>query len=121
VPLDDQLLVEARIAPHEVAFLRPGLAAKVKLSAYDYTTYGALDGEVELISADTLRGDRPNVDENYYRVLVRTQGSTLTAAGRPLPVIPGMTATVEIRTGEKTVLDYLLKPVRRSRDALRER
>jgi adhesin transport system membrane fusion protein len=121
VPLDDQLLVEARIAPHEVAFLRPGLAAKVKLSAYDYTTYGALDGEVELISADTVRGDRPNVDENHYRVLVRTQGSTLTAAGRPLPIIPGMTATVEIRTGEKTVLDYLLKPVRRSREALRER
>ena len=121
VPLDDQLLVEARIAPHEVAFLRPGLPAKVKLSAYDYATYGTLDGEVELISADTLRDERLPGDENYYRVLVRTNRSTLGSAGHDLPIIPGMTATVEIRTGEKTVLDYLLKPVSRAREALRER
>ncbi|MCP5329001.1 MAG: HlyD family type I secretion periplasmic adaptor subunit [Steroidobacteraceae bacterium] len=121
VPLDDQLLVEARIAPHEVAFLRPGLPAKVKLTAYDYTTYGWLEGTVDMISADTLRDEHGRNDENYYRVLVRTQGPPLRAAGRVLPVIPGMTARVEIRTGEKRVLDYLLKPVFRAREALRER
>jgi adhesin transport system membrane fusion protein len=121
VPLEDQLLVEARIPPSEVAFLRPGLAAKVKLTAYDYTSYGGLDGRVEFISADTLRDERKPGEENYYRVLVRTDKSVLVAGGKSLPIIPGMTATVEIRTGEKTVLDYLLKPVLRSREALRER
>ena len=121
VPLEDQLLVEARIPPSEVAFLSPGLAAKVKLTAYDYTSYGGLDGRVEFISADTLRDERKPGEENYYRVLVRTDKSVLVAGGKSLPIIPGMTATVEIRTGEKSVLDYLLKPVLRSREALRER
>ncbi len=122
VPLEDQLLVEARIPPSEVAFLRPGLPAKVKLTAYDYASYGGLDGRVEFISADTLRDERqPREDSYYYRVLVRTSKSVLEAGGKSLPIIPGMTATVEIRTGEKTVLDYLLKPVLRSREALRER
>ncbi len=121
VPLEDQLLVEARIPPSEVAFLRPGLAAKVKLTAYDYTSYGGLDGRVEFISADTLRDERKPGEENYYRVPVRTDKSVLVAGVKSLPIIPGMTATVEIRTGEKSVLDYLLKPVLRSREALRER
>lgn len=121
VPLEDQLLVEAKIPPREVAFLRPGLPAKVKLSAYDYTVYGALDGTVELISPDTLREERAREEASYYRVLVRTRNSTLRAGGKELPIIPGMTASVEVRTGEKSVLDYLLKPVLRGREALRER
>ena len=121
VPLEEQLLVEAKIAPREVAFLRPGLPAKVKLTAYDYTVYGALDGVVELISPDTLREERKSDEASYYRVLVRTTKSALSVGGRDLPIIPGMTATVEVRTGEKSVLDYLLKPVLRSREALRER
>jgi adhesin transport system membrane fusion protein len=122
VPLEDQLLVEAKVRPHDVAFLRPGLPAKVKLTAYDYTIYGALDGELELISPDTLREERRTSEpDDYYRVLVRTHKSELTAGGKQLPIIPGMTASVEIRTGEKTVLDYLLKPVLRVREALRER
>jgi adhesin transport system membrane fusion protein len=121
VPLEEQLLVEAKIAPREVAFLRPGLPAKVKLTAYDYTVYGALDGTVELISPDTLREERKSEEASYYRVLVRTTKSALSVGGRDLPIIPGMTATVEVRTGEKSVLDYLLKPVLRSREALRER
>jgi adhesin transport system membrane fusion protein len=121
VPLEDRLLVEAKVRPHDVAFLRPGLPAKVKLTAYDYTIYGALDGELELISPDTLREERRGVEETYYRVLVRTRSSSLTAGGRELPIIPGMTASVEIRTGEKSVLDYLLKPAFRAREALRER
>lgn len=121
VPLEEQLLVEAKIAPREVAFLRPGLPATVKLTAYDYTVYGALDGTVELISPDTLREERKSDEASYYRVLVRTTKSALSVGGRDLPIIPGMTATVEVRTGEKSVLDYLLRPVLRSREALRER
>ncbi|MFO1426700.1 MAG: HlyD family efflux transporter periplasmic adaptor subunit [Steroidobacteraceae bacterium] len=121
VPLDERLLVEARIAPRDVAFIRPGLPARIKLTAYDYTIYGALDGRVDVISADTLRDERRGDEENYYRVLIRTEGPGLQAGGRPLPIIPGMTATAEIRTGEKSVLSYLLKPVLRSREALRER
>lgn len=121
VPLEDQLLVEAKIPPREVAFLRPGLPATVKLTAYDYTVYGALDGTVELISADTLREERSREEASYYRVLVRTSTSTLRAGGKELPIIPGMTASVEVRTGEKSVLDYLLKPVLRGKEALRER
>jgi adhesin transport system membrane fusion protein len=121
VPLEDKLLVEAKIRPHDVAFLRPGLPATVKITAYDYAIYGGLDGHVELISPDTLREERKSEDESYYRVLVRTTNSTLTSGGRELPIIPGMTASVEIRTGEKTVMDYILKPILKVREALRER
>lgn len=125
VPLEDQLLVETRIKPSDIAFLRPGLAATVKVSAYDYGIYGGLKGKIDLISPDTLKDDqrapsgRP--DDNYYRVLVLTDSSTLAAGGKQLPIIPGMTATVEIRTGEKTILDYLLKPIFKMREAFRER
>ena len=121
VPLEDRLLVEAKIRPTDVAFLHPGLHATVKISAYDYSIYGGLDGEIELISPDTLREERKTEDENYYRVVVRTTNSTLSNNGKELPIIPGMTASVEIRTGEKTVLDYILKPVLKAREALRER
>jgi membrane fusion protein, adhesin transport system len=121
VPLEDQLLVEAKIRPHDVAFLRPGLPATIKISAYDYAIYGGLQGNVELISADTLREERKTEDDTYYRVLVRTESSTLRANGQDLAILPGMTATVEIKTGEKTVLDYLLKPILKVREAMRER
>lgn len=121
VPLEDKLLVEAKIHPHDVAFLRPGLPATVKISAYDYSIYGGLKGEVELISPDTLREERHPEEDTYYRVLVRTDISGLKRAGKELPIIPGMTASVEIRTGEKSVLDYILKPILKVREALRER
>ena len=121
VPLEDRLLVEAKIRPHDVAFLRTGLPATVKISAYDYSVYGGLEGEIEIISPDTLREEKKSEDENYYRVLVRTKNSTLTNNGKELPIIPGMTASVEIRTGEKSVLDYILKPVLKAREAMRER
>ena len=121
VPLEDKLLVEAKIRPHDVAFLRPGLPATVKITAYDYAIYGGLDGNVELISPDTLREEKKAEEESYYRVLVRTTNSTLTAGEQQLPIIPGMTASVEIRTGEKTVMDYILKPILKVREALRER
>jgi membrane fusion protein, adhesin transport system len=121
VPLEDKLLVEAKIRPHDVAFLRPGLPATVKISAYDYAIYGGLQGRIELISPDTLREERKTEDDTYYRVLVRTDASTLSSGGKELPIMAGMTATVEIKTGEKTVLDYLLKPILKVREALRER
>ncbi|MGN7738584.1 HlyD family type I secretion periplasmic adaptor subunit [Pseudomonas sp. 22526] len=125
VPLEEQLLVEGKIRPSDVAFLHPGLPATVKITAYDYAIYGGLKGTVEHISPDTLKDDQKAAagrpDDTYYRVLVLTDSSELNAAGKALPIIPGMVASVEIRTGEKTILDYLLKPVLKAREAFRER
>lgn len=121
VPVDDSLLIETRIRPADIAFLRPGLPAIVKVSAYDSTVYGWLEGEVAQISADTIR-DEVRRDESYYRVVVRTATAALrTPDGRALPIIPGMQAQIDIRTGRKSVLSYLLKPVMRAREAMRER
>ncbi|MBK4783587.1 MAG: HlyD family type I secretion periplasmic adaptor subunit [Pantoea sp. Pent] len=123
VPLEEQLLVEGKIRPSDVAFLRPGLPAKVKITAYDFAIYGGLDGHVEYISPDTLKDDQKAAsgrpDDTYYRVLILTDKSTLHAGNKYLPIIPGMVATVEIRTGEKTILDYLLKPVLKAKEAFR--
>ncbi|MDR0181747.1 HlyD family type I secretion periplasmic adaptor subunit [Lysobacter arvi] len=124
VPLEDSLRVEAKIKPQDVAFLRPGLPATVKISAYDYGIYGGLKGKVELISADALKDEQRTAarpDETYYRVTVLTDSNALRAGGKQLPIIPGMTGVVEIRTGEKTVLEYLLKPLFKAREAFRER
>ncbi|MBC3438207.1 HlyD family type I secretion periplasmic adaptor subunit [Pseudomonas sp. BW16M2] len=125
VPLEDQLLVEGKIRPADVAFLRPGLPAMVKITAYDYSIYGGLKGRVQHISPDTLKDDQKAAagrpDDTYYRVLVLTEKSALDVGGKQSPIIPGMVATVEIRTGEKTILDYLLKPVFKAREAFRER
>jgi membrane fusion protein, adhesin transport system len=121
VPTDDKLLVEAKIRPHDVAFLRPGLPAVVKISAYDFAIYGGLKGTIELISPDTMREERKTEDDTYYRVLVRTDSSSLSSGGNELPIMPGMTASVEIKTGQKSVLDYLLKPILKVREAMRER
>jgi adhesin transport system membrane fusion protein len=124
VPLDDSLLVEGRIRPQDIAFIRPEQDAIVKITAYDSSVYGSIKGKVERISADALE-DRPEKGEkgeSFYRVIVRTEKNYLGTAERPLPIIPGMVATVEVLTGEKSVLDYLLKPARMLRDeALRER
>lgn len=123
VPVEDSLLIEARVKPADIAFLRPGLPAMVKLSAYDFSIYGGLEGQVEHVSADAIADDRPGVrPESYYLVRIRTTGSGRGAGGEPLKVLPGMQATVDVRTGQKTVLQYLLKPILRARQtALRER
>lgn len=119
VPLEDSLLVEANIRPGDIAFLRPGLPATVKITAYDYSIYGDLKGQVEDISADTITNDR---GESYYRVRIRTDRNYLGSDERPLRIIPGMTAQVDILTGRKSVLHYLLKPIIKTRDhALTER
>ncbi|MBY5927714.1 HlyD family type I secretion periplasmic adaptor subunit [Halomonas denitrificans] len=108
VPTDDALVVEAKIAPQDIAFLRPGLPATIKLTAYDFSIYGGLDAELEHISADTTTDEEGNT---YYRVRVRTQDEE---AASEVEVIPGMTAQVDILTGKRTVMQFLLKPVLRA-------
>lgn len=119
VPIDDSLLVEADIKPSDVAFLYPGQKATVKITAYDYTLYGSLEGKLESISADTIADKDGNP---FYRVTVRTERNYLKDRGKKLHIIPGMVARVDVLTGQKTVLSYLLKPINRVRyNALRER
>lgn len=116
VPLDDSLLIEAQVRPQDIAFLRPDQPALVKFTAYDFAIYGGLEAKVEHISADTVINDK---DEAFYIVRVRTNKSSL---GDNLPIIPGMVTQVDILTGEKSILSYLLKPVLRAKAmALTER
>ncbi|MEP9317879.1 HlyD family type I secretion periplasmic adaptor subunit [Pseudomonas sp. LABIM340] len=119
VPLDDTLLVEARIRPQDIAFLRPGQHAMVKFTAYDYTIYGGLQADLEQIGADTVTDDDGN---SFYLIKLRTRKSHLGTDDKPLLIIPGMIATVDIMTGKKSILSYLLKPILRAKaEALRER
>jgi len=121
IPLDDQLLIEVRIAPRDIAFIHPGQKATVKITAYDYSIYGGLEGVVTTISPDTIR-DEVQRDVYYYRAFVRTTSSALTdRRGKKLAIVPGMIAEVDIHTGQKSVLQYLLKPLNRASEALRER
>lgn len=120
VPAEESLVVEARVKPKDIAFLRPGQEALVKLTAYDFSIYGGFPGRLEYISADTVLDDKKQ--ESHYLVRVRTTTHTPTRDGKPLAIIPGMTATVHIQTGEKTFLQYLLKPIIKTRElAFRER
>ena len=124
VPLEDTLLVEGRIRPQDIAFIRPGQDARVKITAYDSSVYGSLKGKVERISADTIVDDKPDRNERretFYRVIVRTDTNHLGTDEHQLPIIPGMVTTVEVLTGAKSVLDYMIRPARLLRDeALRE-
>jgi adhesin transport system membrane fusion protein len=121
VPLDDRLLIEARIAPRDIAFIHPGQRASVKITAYDYSIFGGLEGQVTTISPDTIR-DEVKPEIHFYRVFIRTEADALVnKAGKRFPIGPGMIATADIHTGSKTVLQYLLKPLNRAREALRER
>jgi adhesin transport system membrane fusion protein len=119
VPLDDSLLVETRIRPADIAFVHVGQRAVVKITSYDYSIYGGLEGKIEYISADSIQ---PQQGEPFYVTHVRTARNAIAFQGRELRVIPGMTANVDVLTGKRSVLDYLLKPVNRARErALRER
>ena len=121
VPLDEQLLIEARISPRDIAFIRPGQEALVKITAYDYSIYGGLDGKVTVISPDTIR-DEVKQDQFYYRVYIRTDKDKLeNKSGQQFSITPGMVATVDIKTGDKTIIDYLIKPFNKAKEALRER
>ena len=130
VPTEDEMLVEAYVKPSEVAFLKVGQPAVVKLSAYDFNKYGGLNGELEHLSPDTLKDERQprkpganpsDMEEGYYRILVRIKDTNLVRKGKMMAPTPGMTATVEIRTGQKTVLEYLFRPLQNVTQALRER
>ena len=119
VPLEDNLLIEAQIKPSDIAFLRPRQVSMVKFTAYDFTIYGGLEGELEQISADSTTDDKGN---SFYLVRVRTKKNYLEGKSGPMPIIPGMVTTVDIVTGRKTILSYLMKPVLRAKQmALRER
>jgi len=121
VPLDDQMVIEAKISPRDVAFIHPGQAALVKITAYDYSIYGGLQGEVMMISPDTIQDDVKR-DVYFYRVYIRTNTNHLeNKQGKEFPIFPGMIATVDIKTGSKSILDYLLKPLNKAKEALRER
>jgi adhesin transport system membrane fusion protein len=120
VPLEDTLLVEARVRPADIAFIHPNQDAVVKITAYDFSIYGGLPGKVERISADTVFDEESR--ERFYTVTVRTDKASLGKGNVDLPIIPGMVASVDILTGKKSVLDYLLKPILKARyEALRER
>jgi membrane fusion protein, adhesin transport system len=125
VPLEDQLLLETRVKPSDIAFIHVGEPAMVKITAYDYGIYGGLKGKVSFVSPDTLKDDQKAAagrpDATYYRVDVVTERNALHAGGKDFPILPGMMATVDIRTGEKTIFDYLMKPIFKAREAFRER
>lgn len=120
VPLGDKLLVETRVKPSDIAFIKVGDRALVKVSAYDFSIYGGLDGRVVQVSADSIYDDKEK--EAYFTVVVQTDKSYLMSLGHPLPITPGMMTSTQIITGRKSVLTYLLKPVLKANsDALRER
>jgi len=119
VPSEEIMLIEARVKPKDIAFLHPGQKAKVKFSAYDFAIMGGLDGEVVHISPDTIMNDR---GESFYLVKVETSRTFTDPEGKELPIIPGMTVSVDVLTGKKTVLNYLLKPILKTKQlAMRER
>ncbi|WP_282094057.1 HlyD family type I secretion periplasmic adaptor subunit [Epibacterium ulvae] len=120
IPLGEELFVEARVKPENIASVQPGQDATVKLSAYDYTIYGSLRGKVDFVSADTFEDDRNPRAEPFYRVTVRVDRSSFTERQHAIQIRPGMRATAELQTGSKTILQYLLKPLYKSKDALRE-
>ncbi len=120
VPIEDNLLIEARVKPNDIAFLKIGQEATVKVSAYDFSTYGGIKGILEQISADTMIDEKSG--ESYFLIKVRTDKNYIVRDEKHLPIIPGMTAEVDVLTGRKSVLSYLMKPLLKTKqNALRER
>jgi adhesin transport system membrane fusion protein len=121
VPLGTTTLVEAKVKPSDIGFVKPGMPAVVKLSAYDFYTYGGIAGTLQYLSPDAFSDDGKTGESSYYRALIRCDASKLKSHGKPLPVLPGMAATVEIRTGERSVMQFILKPMMKAQEAFRER
>jgi len=122
VPQSDVLLVEAKIDPKDIAFINPDLKAVVKITAYDFSIYGALEGKIVEISADSIIDKESKDQKSYYRIVVKTDKNYLEKGGKKLSIIPGMIASVDIITGNKTILDFLLKPILKTKqDSLHER
>jgi adhesin transport system membrane fusion protein len=114
-PVDDQLIVETKVSPTDIADLRPGLPASIRFDAFDYTIYGAVEGELSYVSSDTLKEETSRGEQTYYRVHVTTSGNpVMTRTDKELDILSGMTAQVDIRTGERTVLEFMLKPLRKT-------
>lgn len=115
VPLDDILIVETKISPSDIALLKPELKATIRFDPFDYTIYGSVSGKVAYVSADTIKEEGKSGELTYYRVHVSTSAKpVVTSTGKTLDILPGMTAQVDIRTGDRTVLEYLLKPLRKT-------
>lgn len=115
IPLDDELIIETKVRPADIAQVRTGLEATIRFDPFDYTIYGGAIGEVIYVSPDTLKEETSSGEEIYYRVHVSSLSSPVTTTiGRELEILPGMTAQVDIRTGDRTVMDYLLKPLRKT-------
>lgn len=122
VPQSDILLVEAKIDPKDIAFINPSQKAIVKITAYDFSIYGGLDAKIVEISADSIVDKESKEGKSYYRVIVKTEKNYLERNGEKLPIIPGMVASVDIITGKKTILDFILKPILKvKQNALHER
>jgi len=122
IPMGEELFVEARVAPEDIANVRHGQEATIKLSAYDYTIFGTLKGKVDVISADTFKNERAREADKdaHYKVTLKVDMDALTPRQSRVEIRPGMQATVELHTGEKTILQYLLKPLYKSKEAFRE-
>lgn len=115
VPIGEDIIVEVKVRPTDIAQLRPGLPANIRVDPYDYTIYGAVAGKVSYVSADTLKEDTRAGEQVYYRVHVTTKGApVVTQTGKEIEILPGMTSQVDIRIGDRTVLEYLLKPLRKT-------
>lgn len=121
VPIGQRVLVEVKIRPIDIGFVRKGMPATVKLSAYDFYTYGGLHGVIESISPDAFGDENKGGEATYYRALIRAESSTLRSKGKPLSVLPGMSAVADIRTGERSVMSFILRPMMKSREAFQER
>jgi adhesin transport system membrane fusion protein len=121
VPLGPRVLVEARIKPKDIGFVQMGQPAIVKLAGYDFNVIGGLHGKIDYISPDTLGEADKGGEGTYYRALITAERSDLRHKGELLPILPGMTAMVEIRSGERSILSYLLRPMLKSREAMQER
>lgn len=120
IPVDEELFIEAKVRPEDIAHVEPGQEATIKLSAYDYTIYGSLKGRVQVVSADTFQDERDPRAQPYYRVTATVDLDSLTERQQQIEIRPGMRAQVELHTGSKTFLQYLLKPLYKSREAFRE-
>jgi adhesin transport system membrane fusion protein len=120
IPVDEELFIEAHVRPEDIAHVEPGQEATIKLSAYDYTIYGSLKGKVQVVSADTFKDERDPDAQPYYRVTATADLDSLTERQQKIEIRPGMRAQVELHTGSKTFLQYLLKPLYKSREAFRE-
>jgi len=120
IPLGEELFVEAQVRPENIANVEPGQDASIKLSAYDYTIYGSLKGKVDFISADTFEDERDPSAPPYYKVTVNVNADALTERQKAIEIRPGMRATIELHTGSKTILRYLMKPLYKSKEAFRE-